>query len=586
MDFLNDSMGLKVGRRITVQVAAVSICAGIFAFIAKLAFQYAGFKNASVLAIVSAIVNLEVFVSLSELMLQGFTCNYVPKVKDYDESGLPDSSKVVIAVPVQLHSMAQIEAVVETAAWNVRMANDSNVFLVILSDFPDRFRDSQDPDEYVLFEELSKRVDEINHGLGSRYGKSIHIIHRPLVWIDSENCWMGRERKRGKIRLINDLILSRGCHDLEVSSDLMDRLIQVKYVLCLDEDNKLTPNTVQRLAGLLDHPSNSPDIDGKGVASGNGIAVCQLITEQSSASRWRFPRALAGATISPHRQPYPVGNFLCDWLGQAKYNGKGMYDPRVYDVVCRALPDEVILSHDTVEGAYLRAGFVPHAAITEHIPSSHQSILARTERWIRGDVQNIALVLAGFIGRDFSKKLPKMSLVGIYFILYQAIPLASVLLAFPLAATLILRSSRFSPVFVFLIFAIGSYFRVLENISRDARRLTWTQALDIYPAYLGRIHIAIMHRLIIAPGVFFAAFGGAFLACWRLMRGKRLLKWRSMALVDANQGSSGLLIWPSFVFCFGILVFGMQRGLSPLNLVVISMWCLLPLADKIFLAKE
>lgn len=59
-----------------------------------------------------------------------------------------------------------------------------------------------------------------------------------------------------------------------------------------------------------------------------------------------------------------------------------------------------------------------------------------------------------------------------------------------------------------------------------------------------------------------------------------------MALVDANQGSSGLLIWPSFVFCFGILVFGMLRGLSPLNLVVISMWCLLPLADKIFLAKE
>ncbi|MCC5094723.1 hypothetical protein QY694_19115, partial [Xanthomonas campestris pv. incanae] len=199
-------------------------------------------------------------------------------------------------------------------------------------------------------------------------------------------------------------VVSRICGALFRGS-LMDRLIQVKYVLCLDEDNKLTPNTVQRLAGLLDHPSNSPGIDGKGVASGNGIAVCQLITEQSSASRWRFSRALAGATIVPHRQPYPVGNFLCDWLGQAKYNGKGMYDPRVYDVVCRVLPDEVILSHDTVEGAYLRAGFVPHTAITEHIPSSHQSILARTERWIRGDVQNIALVLAGFIGRDFSKKI-------------------------------------------------------------------------------------------------------------------------------------------------------------------------------------
>ncbi|MCC5093609.1 MULTISPECIES: hypothetical protein [Xanthomonas] len=220
MDFLNDSVGLKVGRRITVQVAAVSLCAGIFAFIAKLAFQYAGFKHASALAIVSAIVILEVFVSLSELMLRGFTCDYVPKVKNYDESGLPDSSKVVIAVPVQLHSMEQIEAVVETAAWNVRMANDSNVFLVILSDFPDRFRDFQDPDEYALFEKLSKRVDEINYELDSRYGKSIHIIHRPLTWIDSENCWMGSERKRGKIRLINDLILSRGCHDVEVSSDL------------------------------------------------------------------------------------------------------------------------------------------------------------------------------------------------------------------------------------------------------------------------------------------------------------------------------------------------------------------------------
>lgn len=64
------------------------------------------------------------------------------------------------------------------------------------------------------------------------------------------------------------------------------------------------------------------------------------------------------------------------------------------DALCRrrcggnALPEQRILSHDALEGAYLHGGFLGDVELTDTFPAAPLAWGARAHRWIRGDWQN------------------------------------------------------------------------------------------------------------------------------------------------------------------------------------------------------
>lgn len=51
------------------------------------------------------------------------------------------------------------------------------------------------------------------------------------------------------------------------------------------------------------------------------------------------------------------------------------------------LPDNRVLSHDLLEGAFARAGLVSDVVLIEDFPSAHTAEVSRRTRWIRGDWQ-------------------------------------------------------------------------------------------------------------------------------------------------------------------------------------------------------
>ena len=53
-------------------------------------------------------------------------------------------------------------------------------------------------------------------------------------------------------------------------------------------------------------------------------------------------------------------------------------------------PDNRVLSHDLLEGAYARSGLVSDVMLVEDFPSSHAADVSRRARWIRGDWQIMA----------------------------------------------------------------------------------------------------------------------------------------------------------------------------------------------------
>src|SRR5207253_1983721 len=77
-----------------------------------------------------------------------------------------------------------------------------------------------------------------------------------------------------------------------------------------------------------------------------------------------------------------------DVFGQAIFAGKGIYDVSLAkDLLHNRLPPERVLSHDVVEGAYLRTGFFNRATLLDDFPGCYFKYCDRLHRWIRGDWQ-------------------------------------------------------------------------------------------------------------------------------------------------------------------------------------------------------
>lgn len=79
-----------------------------------------------------------------------------------------------------------------------------------------------------------------------------------------------------------------------------------------------------------------------------------------------------------------------DCFDRGGFSGKGILDVRALLACCGgdALPEQRILSHDALEGAYLHGGFLGDVELTDTFPAAPLAWGARAHRWIRGDWQN------------------------------------------------------------------------------------------------------------------------------------------------------------------------------------------------------
>ncbi|HEY0478701.1 MAG TPA: glucoamylase family protein [Kofleriaceae bacterium] len=163
-------------------------------------------------------------------------------------------------------------------------------------------------------------------------------------------------------------------------------------MIALDADTGLVRDSARVLAATLAHPLNRPCFDeacGR-ITEGYGILQPRVGATMASISRSRFARLFGGrAGIDPYTRA--VSDVYQDVFGEGSFIGKGIYD---VDAVQRAiggrLPENRVLSHDLLEGAYARSGMVSDVMLVEDFPSSHAADISRRHRWIRGDWQILA----------------------------------------------------------------------------------------------------------------------------------------------------------------------------------------------------
>ena len=301
-------------------------------------------------------------------------------------NGIPDENTTLVVVPALLMNKEQVEHAVKDLEIRFLGNREANLHFALVTDLPDSMTKYDQID--TLAEFCSSLIDRLNSKYVVEGRGSFFHFHRHRVYNPSEGIWMGWERKRGKLLDLNNLLLGKSDRFPVKVGDL-SVLPRVKYVITLDLDTQLPRESARKLIGALAHPLNKAVIDPitNTVVEGYGILQPRVEISIKSASRSRLA-AMFSTDTRLDIYTHAVSDVYHDLFGEGIFAGKGIYEVATFQKVLEhRFPCNAILSHDLIEGAYVRTGLVSDIEIIDDYPTHTSAYSRRKHRWIRGDWQ-------------------------------------------------------------------------------------------------------------------------------------------------------------------------------------------------------
>lgn len=305
---------------------------------------------------------------------------------DFDD-GVSPGYRTVIAVPTLLTRRADVDAMLRQLEVNYQGNADPEIGFALLTDGRDA-PTPELPEDESLLAAAAQGIEQLNR----RYSRGGHgpfvLMSRGRRWNEAEGCWMGWERKRGKLAEFNRLLLGDATTELRVRAGSAATLERVRFVITLDADTVLPGGAAAHLIGTLAHPLNAADIDESGNTRA-GYTVIQPRVEVTgrSAGETLFARVFEGDT-GLDLYTHAVSDAYQDLFGEGIYAGKGIYDVAAFErSLAGRVPENALLSHDLFEGVHGRAAFLSNVQVLEDYPSHVVGYARRLHRWVRGDWQ-------------------------------------------------------------------------------------------------------------------------------------------------------------------------------------------------------
>lgn len=104
-----------------------------------------------------------------------------------------------------------------------------------------------------------------------------------------------------------------------------------------------------------------------------------------------------------------------DNFGEGIFTGKGIYDVNTfYTCLDKEIPENTVLSHDLLEGSYLRCGLASDILLMDGYPTSYTSFKHRLHRWIRGDYQILLWLKSKIKNKDGNIKKNPLNMLSKY----------------------------------------------------------------------------------------------------------------------------------------------------------------------------
>ncbi len=397
---------------------------------------------------------------------------------------------------------------------------------------------------------------------------------------------MGWERKRGKLLDLNKLLLHE-YDSFPIKSGPLPILERVRYVITLDSDTMLPHNAARRMIGTLHHPLNRALISPSSgiVTTGYGILQPRVGVSVSSASRSRLAAIYSGETgLDIYTRA--VSDVYQDLFGEGIFTGKGIYEVKVlHQVLERRFPRNSLLSHDLIEGAYVRAALVSDVEVIDDYPSQYHAHTRRKHRWIRGDWQILRWLFSP-VPDESGRLVPNpISLISKWKILDNlrrslVEPVTFLILVFgwfflpggALYWTLITAALLLLPATVQLGFDL---LRSLYTLSR----LALQGALAAFGASLA---VAVIHLTFLAHQVMLSLDAIVRSIARSYFSGRHLLEWETAAQAESSTKRTSLDIYlqlsPLVALVFAaVLYFAHRQALSAASPVLL-LWVVAPFA--------
>ncbi len=306
--------------------------------------------------------------------------------------------RTLVVVPMLLTSEADIDSLVSGLEVHYLGNHDGDVRFALLSDWLDAPTEEVPGDDDLLAA-AAAGIDLLNqrHGDTPGGGARFLLFHRKRTWNSAEGCWMGWERKRGKLQELNAMLRGSTTTGILTSSrPAATPPPDVRYVVTLDADTRLPRGALGRLVGTIAHPLNQPTFDPQTRRITQGYGVLQpRITPTLPADHGGsiFQLTFSGAAgIDPYASA--ISDVYQDLFHEGSFTGKGIYDIDAFEAaMANRVSDNALLSHDLFEGVFARAGLVTDIELFDEFPSNYLVSASRQHRWARGDWQLLPWIL-------------------------------------------------------------------------------------------------------------------------------------------------------------------------------------------------
>lgn len=490
----------------------------------------------------------------------------------YGTSDPDPAGSTVVCIPTLLSNKRMLSAVIKVVERNIPEAVSVGASIVILADPLDSHSPNLTDHDFEMMSYLEAQAARINLA-NERIG--IKVLARQRVFSPSEGTFIAWERKRGKI--LEFFRATRGIATTFVNSHEIARDFgQAKYVMCIDDDCYITSSTLATLLATAQSAVNQPVFDSNGsVIRGHAIFIpCDYIAPDA-ARQWSDATRVVGSPAR-HGQEAMQQNFQQLVFGYRPFAGKGLIDIDAYLRSASArLESERILSHDVIEGAFLRPLHVNRASILEGFPSTYRSLSIRTHRWMRGDWQNLLLLSTRLFLRTsdrppvpvptalFALRLARRSLVRVCILVTIIVALAA---------------SRSSGLHVLTWLFITAFLPQLVDVVtatslREKLRAMIFALVGYFQTVLKAAHQGLLSLDAMALGIF------------RWLSGQKLLQWTTSAAVEDGQRGFSRFDWIVRItsvtsMCMMAWLLGRHRLTEP-RALILSMW-----AASAFLARD
>jgi cyclic beta-1,2-glucan synthetase len=504
------------------------------------------------------------------------------------KGGIPADCATFVVMPTMLLRLESGESLAARLEVHYLSNPDPQLRFALLTDFADAPTEHAPTDEPFLQAALAC-IRALNEKYAVSGPDRFYLFHRRRQWNPVMNCWMGWERKRGKLSEFNRLL--RGARDTSFTTSSGDpgQLPRARYVITLDADTRLPPEAARHLVATLAHPLNRPRFDpaqGR-VVEGYGVLQPRVSPLLVGATRSLFARIFTGsAGLDPYTTA--VSDVYQDLFGSGSFTGKGIYDIDAFEAATgQTFPENQILSHDLIEGNYARCGLATDIELLDDFPSLYHTYARREHRWVRGDWQLLPWLCPHVPGRAGRRPnpLPVLERWKIIDNLRRSlIPPALVLLLF-LGWTVMPGSPWFwtglalaVPALPLLLLLTNGLVHLLRDGSwrlqwRSLRRDLWGTASH---ALLSAVFLAEQARLLLD------AVGRTLVRLFATRR--HLLEWETAATMEGkHRRGSGLRqlfrnsAWaPGFSALVGVLVFVVRPDALPAATPVLLAWFVSP----------